>query len=171
LRSIKSDSEEEIEMIDSFLKENKDIKEYKNPAHKSLLRAIIENRLTSQEWRKMANLSHVLRVYQMIRLLCRESTLISCFSGKERSIIFEDFGAYITDHFKDPLTDIISDVLIEITTILKTILKSWDVNEKVTDDPNKYIGNLEVISASANGKLVYSVLDLLPISGNMYTHE
>ena len=169
LRTIKSDSEEEIEMIDAFLKDNKDLKEYKTPAHKSLLRAIIENRLACEEWRKMANLSHILRIYQLIRLLCRESTLISCFNAKERTIMFEkDFGLYSIEHFKDPLTDIIADVLIEIATILRSVLKVWDINEQIIDEPNIYIANLEQLSGSNNGKLVYSVLELLPFSSYMY---
>ena len=60
---MKADSEEEIDMIDNFLKENKDSKEFKSQIHKSLLRTLLDNRIMSDEFRSMATLSHILRIY------------------------------------------------------------------------------------------------------------
>jgi hypothetical protein len=73
-------AEEEIGLFDSFLGEHQEQKEFKHQYYRLLFFHTLEHRLTQSTWLASASPLHVLRVWQCLRLLSREPSLIVILS-------------------------------------------------------------------------------------------
>lgn len=69
-------AEEEIALLDSFIVEHAEQKEFKHQYYRTLFFHTLEHRLIQGDWLATASPSHILHVYQCLRLLSRETTLL-----------------------------------------------------------------------------------------------
>ncbi len=74
-----SPADEEIALLDSFIAEHKDQKEFKHQYYRTLFYHALEHRLVQSEWLSSASSLHILKVFQCARLLARETTLLVDF--------------------------------------------------------------------------------------------
>lgn len=68
--------EEEVALLDSFILENKDQREFKQQYFRVIFYHTLEHRLCQNDWMSQASYQHILRCFQCVRLLARESSLL-----------------------------------------------------------------------------------------------
>jgi hypothetical protein len=75
LRNLQS-PDEEINFLSDFIDENSHIREFRQSFHKTLFLNIMNNRLLNQDWVPSASHQHFSKLFQTLRLLSRETSLL-----------------------------------------------------------------------------------------------
>ena len=76
LLRVMNGTEDEINVFDTFMKENIAHREFKQTHYQTIFLKTIENRLTNQIFMNESNYTHQLRLFQCIRLLSRDIKIL-----------------------------------------------------------------------------------------------
>ena len=79
-------SEDEITLLESFVFENKGQREFKQQYYRTIFYYALEQRLCRSDWIGKASFAHILKCFQCVRLLARESSLLVFLNNFRKSL-------------------------------------------------------------------------------------